>query len=161
MNRKHLVIAVVMSTLLLGLLAGSPTRAQEDAAPSLYERLGGVYAIALVVDDLIDRVAGNEVLNANPNVYAARVPARFPGLKFQLTAMVCQATGGPCNYTGKSMEEAHAGMQITEAEWQALVDDFQASLDGFNVPAAEQQELMAIVATTKAAIVTGGSDGGE
>lgn len=158
MKGKRLVVAVITSALLVGLLAGSPVRAQEDPAPSLYERLGGVYAIALVVDDLIDRVVDNEILNANPNIYATRVPARFPGLKFQLTAMVCQATGGPCNYTGKSMEEAHDGMQITEAEWQALVDDFQASLDSFNVPAAEQQELMAIVGTTKAAIVTGGGE---
>ena len=71
-----------------------------DAGPSLYDRLGGVYNIAAVVDDLIDRLAANDALNANPGINSARIPARFPGLKYQLTAMVCQAAGGPCSYTG-------------------------------------------------------------
>jgi hemoglobin len=139
---------------LVAIAAGSaPAALAQDQGPSLYERLGGVYAIALVVDDFIDRVVEDEVLNANPHIYAARKPERFPGLKFQLAAMVCEVTGGPCKYTGKSMKEAHAGMQITETEWQALAADFKASLDHFGVGEAEQQELFAIVETTKADIV--------
>ena len=93
------------------------TQAQEteaEAGPSLYDRLGGVYAIAAVVDDLIERLAANDGLNANPGISAARKPERFPGLKYHLTTMVCQATGGPCSYTGLSMKDSHASMGITE-----------------------------------------------
>ena len=78
---------------------------------------------------------------------------RFPGLKFQLTAMVCQATGGPCNYIGKSMLETHDGWMITEEEWQSMAGNFKATLDKFEVPEAEQQELFAIVESTKGDIV--------
>ncbi len=125
----------------------------EDEGPSLYERLGGVYPIALVVDDLIDRVAANDTLNANPDIYAARDEKRFPGLKFQLTAMVCMATGGPCNYTGKNMKDTHDGMNITAAEWDSLAADFKDSLDHFGVGDTEQNELLAIVGSTRADIV--------
>ena len=148
-----LALIAMASALSVG-LEETPARSEEL---SLYDRLGGIYPIALVVDDLINRVAENDVLNDNPAIYAARKPERFPGLKYQLTTMVCQATGGPCSYTGKSMEEAHEGMGITEAEWQELVDDFKASLAHFGVPEAEQQELLAIVDSTKGAIVAGGA----
>ena len=128
--------------------------AQEaDAGPSLYDRLGGVYNIAAVADDLIDRLAANDALNTNPGISAARIPARFPGLKFQLTAMVCQATGGPCSYTGMSMSDAHVNLGITEADWELFEADFKATLDKFGVPEAEQQELFAITSSTKGDIV--------
>lgn len=148
---------------LLFLVAGStaaPTLAQGEGGegPSLYDRLGGVYPIALVVDDFIDRVVADETINANPVVGAARKPERLPGLKHQLTAMVCQATGGPCAYTGKSMKEAHQGMNITEGEWAALGALFKASLDKFGVPEAEQQELFAIVESTKGDIVVAAAE---
>jgi len=146
--------AFVLSCLIVALAAWTmPAAAQEEVAPSLYDRLGGGYNIALVVDDFIDRVVADEVLNANPNIAAARVPARFPGLKYQLTSMVCQATGGPCTYTGKNMKDTHADMAITEAEWQALAADFKASLDHFGVDQQEQDELFAIVGSTKGDIV--------
>lgn len=148
---------------LLFLVAGStaaPTLAQGEGGegPSLYDRLGGVYPIALVVDDFIDRVVADATLNANPAVAAARNPQRFPGLKYQVTALVCQVTGGPCTYTGKSMEDAHAGMNITEGEWAALGALFKASLDKFGVPEAEQQELFAIVESTKGDIVVAAAE---
>jgi hemoglobin len=158
MKRTFVVGAVCLGVLSALAITGSPSPvAAQDGGHSLYDRLGGIYAISLVVDDFIDRIVDNEVLNANPQIYAARKPERFPGLKFQVATMVCQATGGPCEYTGQSMKEAHAGMQITEAEWQALAADFKASLDHFGVPEAEQQELFAIVESTKGDIVA--SDG--
>lgn len=158
MYQKLLSVAVpvLVSVALVGGSLAAPAGAEEA---SLYDRLGGVYAIALVVDDFIDRVVHNDLLNANPAIYAARDPQRFAGLKFQVTALVCQVTGGPCNYTGKPMDEAHEGMGITEAEWQSMVDDFKASLDHFGVPEAEQQELFAIVGSTKPMIVV--TEGGE
>ncbi len=147
-----LVLVLTLAVASPAVLAG-PQDDEDSDQPSLYDRLGGVYPIALVVDDLINRVAVNEVLNANPAVYAARAPERYPGLKFQLTAMVCQATGGPCEYTGKSMKEAHEGMNINGEEWAALAADFKASLDKYGVPEAEQKELFAIVESTRGDIV--------
>ena len=129
--------------------AGEP----EDEGPSLYERLGGVYNIAAVVDNLIERLAADDALNANPAIAAARVPERFPGLKYNLTAMVCQATGGPCVYTGLSMKDSHATLNISEADWKLFEADCVATLDEFEVPEAEQQELFAIIGSTKADIV--------
>ena len=126
---------------------------EPEAGPSLYDRLGGVYAIAAVVDDLIERLAANDGLNANPGISAARKPERFPGLKYHLTTMVCQATGGPCSYTGLSMKDSHASMGITEKDWKLLEADFKAALDKFGVPEPEQQELFAIVGSTKGDIV--------
>lgn len=125
----------------------------QEPEESLYDRLGGVYNIAAVVDDLIDRLAANEALNANPGIGSARVPARFPGLKFQLTAMVCEATGGPCGYTGESMEASHIDMGITAADWQLFEADCKATLDKFEVPEAEQEELFAIIGSTRGDIV--------
>lgn len=148
---------VVSSVVLSGLLALAATgRPQEKpAAPSLYERLGGVYPISAVVDDFIDRVYANATLNANPAVNRARSPLRKPGLKLQVATLVCQVTGGPCKYVGQGMKESHAGFGITPKEWDALLVDFRASLDGFKVPAREQAELVAIVESTKPDIVVG------
>ncbi len=106
-----------------------------------------------MVDDFIERVYVNPTLNANPAIANARSQLRKPGLKVQLATLVCMATGGPCKYTGKSMKESHASMHITQKEWDALLADFRASLDKFNVPAAEQGELVDIVESTKADIV--------
>lgn len=144
------------NTMLVAALAlATPTgiTAQQPADTSLYTRLGGVYAIATVVDDFLDRVLADSVLNANPRVNAARQAVPRAGLKYRVTELVCQVTGGPCKYTGRSMKEAHAHLNINEAQWQALLRDFRASLDHFKVPAREQQALIAIVESTKPDIV--------
>jgi len=126
---------------------------EAEAGPSLYDRLGGTYAIAAVVDDLIDRLAADEGLNANPGIAAARILERFPGLKFHLTAMICQATGGPCGYTGRSMKDTHIDMGITASDWELFAADCKATLDKFGVPEAEQNELFAIIGSTQGDIV--------
>jgi|SRR5436309_2088109 len=122
--------------------------------PSLYERLGGVYSIATVVSDLVDRVMVDPRLNANPLVDEAHHRFPPPGFKYLVTEMVCWATGGPQKYTGRSMSESHGHLKITSAEWDAFLDDFQQTLDKFNVPAQEQSELKAIVNSTRPDIVT-------
>jgi hemoglobin len=126
---------------------------QSAEKPSLYDRLGGVYSIATVVDDFIDRVMSDPRLNANPLVDEAhhRVPAA--GFKYLVTEMVCWATGGPQRYTGKSMADSHSHLRITGNEWEAFLDDFQQTLDKFSVPAQEQAELQAIVNSTRSDIV--------
>jgi hemoglobin len=121
--------------------------------PSLYERLGGVYSIAAVVDDFINRIMVDARLNANPAVDEAHHRVTPPGFKYLVTEMVCWATGGPQKYTGKSMAESHAALKITPQEWDAFLDDFQQTLAKFSVPAEEQAELKAIVNSTRSDIV--------
>ena len=127
----------------------------ETAPPSLYERLGGVFAIATVVDDFIDRVMSDERLNVNPKVDEAHHKVPPAGFKYLVTEQVCWASGGPQTYTGRSMHDSHVELEITEEEWTAFLDDFQQTLDKFEVPAQEQSELFAIVESTKGDIVQG------
>ena len=135
-------------------MANQPNSEETLAQQSLYDRLGGVYAIAAVMDDFIDRVMDNPRLNANPKVNEAHHRVSRAGFKYLVTEMVCWATGGSQNYTGRSMSESHQHLKITENEWTAFVDDFQQTLDKFAVPRPEQDELKQIVASTKADIVT-------
>src|SRR6059036_2375797 len=89
----------------------------QPTQPSLYERLGGIYGISCVVDDLIDRVMTDPRLNANPKVDEAHHKVPPPGFKYLVTEMVCWATGGPQRYTGRSMRDSHRDLGITPAEW--------------------------------------------
>ena len=114
---------------------------------SLYDRLGGKPAITAVVDDFIGNVAGDGRINkrfANANI---------PRLKGMLVDQICEATGGPCKYTGQSMKDAHTGMKITDAEFNALVEDLVKSLDKFKVGAQEKSELLGALGGMKGDIV--------
>ena len=125
--------------------------------PSLYERLGGAFSIATVVDDLIDRVMTDARLNANPAVDEAHHKVPPAGCKYHVTEMLCWAAGGPQKYTGRSMRDSHQHLNITPKEWDAFMDDVQQTLDKFKVPAAEQAEVKAIVQSTYSDIVIGKS----
>ena len=125
--------------------------------PSLYERLGGIYSIATVVDDFIDRVMTDPRLNANPAVNQAHHKVPPAGFKYLVTEMVGWASGGPQKYTGRPMRESHEHLNITPKEWDAFMDDLQQTLDKFKVPAAEQGELKAILNSTYGDIVIGKS----
>ena len=127
-----------------------PTQPQK---PTLYERLGGVYSIATVIDDLIDRVITDARLNANPAVNEAHHKVLPAGFKYLATEMVCWAAGGPQKYTGRSMRDSHQHLNITPKDWEAFMDDLQQTLDKFEVPNAEQAELRAIVQSTYGDIV--------
>ena len=124
-----------------------------DNQASLYERLGGVYNIATVVDDFIDRVMADPRLNANPAVDEAHHKVPPAGFKYLATEMVCWASGGPQRYTGRSMADSHEHLNITPQEWDAFMDDLQQTLDKFKVPPGEQSELRAIVESTYGDIV--------
>jgi hemoglobin len=87
--------------------------------PSLYDRLGGVYNIATVVDDLIDRVMSDARLNANPRVDEAHHRVSAAGFKYFVTELACEAAGGPQKYTGRPMGDSHRHLMITEEEWNA------------------------------------------
>src|SRR5258708_37349604 len=120
---------------------------------TLYDRLGGIYAIATVVDAFIDRIMADPCLNANPRVDEAHHRVAPAGFKFLVTEMVGWASGGPQQYSGRPMDETHRDLRITDEEWRAFMDDVQQTLDTFAVPAAEQEDLKAIVESTKQAIV--------
>jgi hemoglobin len=153
MRSRILFALVALSAVAAATIARAQTQPTTPAKATLYERLGGLYAISAVADDFIDRVYANSTLNANPHIAKARSETRKPGLKVQVANQVCMVTGGPCKYTGKGMKEAHAGFHITPGEWDALLVDFRASLERFKVPPVEQQELIAIVESTRADIV--------
>lgn len=123
--------------------------------PSLYDRLGGVYAIAVVVDDFVDRLMVDPRINANANVDEAHHKVPPAGFKYFVTEQVCWASGGPQKYTGRSMRDAHAHLAITPGEWEAFLDDLRQTLDKFSVPAPEKKELFAIVEGTRGDIVVG------
>jgi hemoglobin len=126
---------------------------ETSARSSLYDRLGGVYNIAPVVDDLIDRIMVDQRLNANPRVDEAHHRVSAAGFKYFVIEMLCEAAGGPQRYSGRPMGDSHRHLMITEEEWLTFMDDLQQTLDKFGVSQPEQNEIKAIVESTHEAIV--------
>jgi len=124
-----------------------------DHAATLYDRLGGVYNIATVVDDFIDRIMTDARLNKNPAVNDAHHRVSPAGFKFLVTEMVCWAAGGPQQYSGRPMGDSHRHLGITEDECVAFMDDLHQSLAKFKVPGPEEQALVEIVESTREAII--------
>jgi hemoglobin len=138
---------------LMILASASPVYAEEEP---LYERLGGLPAIALAVSEFVDDFIEDPVIMANPAVEEQKTPQAAPYIKFQVTALVCELTGGPCQYTGVSMEEAHDGLNVTAEEWDRMVEIFVATLDSLEVPEREQGELLELLGETRDDIVVAG-----
>jgi hemoglobin len=156
MRFTHLTRSIVpaFTLLMLAPVGATPHQGIAPAKPaSLYERLGGAYNIATVVDDFIERLLVDATLNANPAIKEARARVPKAGLKFHVTALVCEVTGGPCKYTGRTMKEAHRKLNITPPQWEAMVADFRTTLNKYKVPEQEQQELITIVGSTRGDIV--------
>jgi hemoglobin len=114
---------------------------------TLYERLGGKNAITAVVDDFVARCAADARINGK---FARTDISR---LKRMLVDQICQASGGPCSYEGRSMRETHDGMGVTAGEFDALVEDLVATLDQYSVPKPEQEELLGLLAPLRDDIV--------
>jgi hemoglobin len=150
------VLAAVV-VMMAGMATQTATAQVQQA--SLYQRLGGTYSIATVVDDFIERLLVNATLNANPAIREARTRVPKAGLKFHVTALVCEVSGGPCKYAGRTMKESHQHLNISQVEWDAMVADFKTSLNKLKVPQREQQELITIVGSTKNDIVRSPSGG--
>jgi hemoglobin len=125
-----------------------------EEVKSLYERLGGREAIAAVSQKVLDSVDKNEVLQKNEAIVAARKKVDPKQLHEHLTNFVCKATGGPCEYTGRTMTESHVHLNISKEEWDAMGADFKAILDEMKVGPKEQEELMALIGSLEAQIVT-------
>ena len=138
------------------LIAGAvqPTLAADKDKPkatkkekSLYERLGKKEAITAVVDEFVARVAADDRIN---KFFARTDIAR---LKMNLVNQICEASGGPCKYTGRSMKEAHTGMGVGTADFNALVEDLVGALDKFKVGEKEKNELLSVLGPMKTDIV--------
>ncbi|HEU0203406.1 MAG TPA: group 1 truncated hemoglobin [Burkholderiaceae bacterium] len=148
--------ALILGTSLVlgvGAMAASAAAQQAGTQKPLYERLGGLKGITVVVDDFIDRLVANKTLNKNPAIDAGRKSSPAPYLKFQVSQLVCEVSGGPCKYTGRDMKSAHVHLNISEKEWDVMAGEFKKSLDKYKVRAAEQKELFEIVGKTKPDIV--------
>src|ERR1700741_4631412 len=136
MMRMRAIVGMLAAVALVAGCSSSMDGKGAMAGPSLYERLGGKPAITAVIDDFVGNVAGDTRINKR------FANADIPRLKMRLVDQVCEASGGPCKYTGASMRDAHKGMNITDAEFGALVEDLVKSLDKFKVGAKEKNELL-------------------
>jgi hemoglobin len=147
----------IMLTCLLFVAACGGGKKEETTPPtgsgsavetkSLYDRLGKKDAIVAVVDDFIANVAADARINA----FFANTD--IPKLKQMLVDQICEASGGPCKYTGKTMKEVHTGMKVKSEHFDALVEDLVKSLDKFKVGEKEKADLLAALAPMKPDIV--------
>ena len=155
-KRLHLMTINILrpfglSFALLLCLAGAPLHAAGQEA-TLYDRLGGKPAVTAVASGLVDRILKDSRVNAW-FAHAAASPENTAAYKAKLYDFVCQATGGPCKYTGQDMVTAHRGRKVTSAAFDAVVEDLVAVLDGLKVPAREKTELLALLGPLKTSIV--------
>ncbi len=134
---------------------------------SLYERLGGVFAIAAVVDHFSDAVVTNPIVgktSKNPALreWHTKSLDRLPGLKFMRTLWVCAVAGGPFEYTatrpgttGLGLEEAHRQLKISPEEFDEVAAELKRSLDFAKVPGREEDEVLAAFAAHKNEVTAG------
>jgi hemoglobin len=154
----------------MAVLAGAESAcAQAQATPekSLYDRLGGVFAIAAVIDHFSDAVVKNPIVgqkSKNPHLreWHTKNLERLPGLKFMRTLWVCNVSGGPFQFTatrpGKTrlgLEESHRDLQISPAEFDEVAAELGRTLDHFKVPKPEKAEVLAAFAAHKDEVTAG------
>jgi hemoglobin len=141
-------IAAAVAVAVAVMLGSAGSASAQMAKRSLYDRLGGYGAISAVVDDFVANVAADKRINK----FFAK--ANVPRLKARLVEQLCQASGGPCVYTGADMKTAHAGMGVRNEDFDALVQDLVKSLNKFKVPKAEQKEIASVLLPMRKDIVT-------
>jgi hemoglobin len=135
--------------------------------PTLYERLGGVFAIAAVVDHFSDAVVQNPIVgqaSTNPELrrWHTEQLDRLPGLKFMRTLWVCNVAGGPFTFaatkpgsTALGLEEAHRDLHITPEEFDEVAAELGRTLDHLGVPTREKDEVLAAFAEHKGEVTEG------
>jgi hemoglobin len=146
-----------------GLIGAGDTEAQTDDAtaaaeePSLYERVGGIFAIAAVVNRFSDEIITNPKLNENPALKAwneTEAESRLPGLKFGRTQWIAALAGGPYEYTGLPLSEAHTRFHLTAEEFAEVGAEIVRALDYYKVPEREKQELVDAYMTAMSDVVS-------
>jgi hemoglobin len=137
---------------------GSPEATDEAGTEeSLYDRLGGIFAIAAVVDRFSDEIIKNPKLNVNPALKAwneEQAPTRLPGLKVMRTIWIANKAGGPFEYTGLPLEEAHADLNLTAEEFEEVGAEIVRALEFYKVPEREIQELVDAYMTSMDEVVS-------
>jgi hemoglobin len=135
--------------------------------PSLYERLGGIFSIAAVVDHFSDAIIENAMvgkLSKNPKLrqWSVEQPLRLPGLKFMRTLWVANISGGPFEYTATrpgdtplGLEEAHRDLRISPEEFDEVAAELKRTLDVFKVPEVEQGQVLGAFAAHKDEVTEG------
>lgn len=157
MSDRILRRAAAPAALVLALfLTGTAEAQSSDGEASLYERLGGLSAISLVISDFVDDFVQDPLIMANDAVRERKTPDSAPYIKYQVTSLLCEAAGGPCRYTGQDLRTAHEGLNVSQAEWDRMVEIFSATLAKHDVPEREQEEVFAILGPSHADIVVPG-----
>ena len=158
------IVVVAQPVFTTGTLEG---RTAQPADKSLYDRLGGVFAIAAVVDHFSDAVVKNPIVgrtSKNPTLreWHTKNLGRLPGLKFQRTLWVCEAAGGPLKFsatkpgnTSMGLEEAHRGLKISPAEFDEVAAELGRTLDHFKVGPREKKEVLGAFAAHKNEVTAG------
>lgn len=149
-----LVVAIAIPSIALAADTMKPAKTSGTTSmkqKSLYVRLGGKKGITSVVNDFVTRLGADTRVSA---FFAATTsdPARLAKFKTHFVEQICQASGGPCKYTGKDMKTAHAGMKITSDNFNAVVEDLTGALDKFKVGANEKNQLLGVLSPMKADI---------
>ena len=151
MKTRYLRSALAALTLCICVSLASFTVVAQPPS-TLYDRLGGKLATTAVVDEFVARVAADKRINS---FFAgvASDPDRLAAFKGKLVDQICEASGGPCKYTGNDMKTAHEGMGITTADFNALVEDLVGALDKFKVAPDDKQTLLGVLGPMKKDIV--------
>lgn len=142
-----LLVALTIATLTPSLFAQNPPA---NPAQTLYQRLGGYDAIAAVTDDFLGRLATDKQMS---RFFVGVSADSLRKLRQHVVDQLCEASGGPCYYFGRSMKTVHAGLGITESDWQLTVKHLTATFDKFKVPEKERQQVFELVSTLKKDIV--------
>jgi hemoglobin len=149
--RLRIGCAMLLALLCGTLVANSLVQAQATgAAPAFYKRLGGYDAIAAVTDDFLGRLAGDKQMS---RFFVGVSADSLRKLRQHVVDQLCEATGGPCYYFGRSMKTVHAGLGITESDWQLAVKHLTATLDRFKVAEKERGEVLTLFSSLKSDIV--------
>ena len=129
------------------------------AEPTLYERLGGIFAIAAVIDSFSDRLLKNpKIVDANPELHewhTVTYHTRLPGLKWGRTWWLAMKAGGPFLYTGREMRDAHWDLKISPEVFDEVAAELARTLDDFKVPEREKGEVLAAFAAEKGEVSAG------
>jgi hemoglobin len=169
-TRRSVVAGLALTAAPVAVLARTGSayaQAQTMPEKSLYERLGGVFAIAAVVDHFSDAVVKNPIVgqkSKNPQLreWHTKSLGRLPGLKFMRTLWVCNISGGPFQFTATKpgttplgLEEAHRDLRISPAEFDEVAAELGRTLDFFKVPKREKGEVLAAFAAHKNEVTAG------
>ena len=149
MFQGRVIKAAIVLAVALGLAACASGDDKMMAEKSLYDRLGGQPAIEAVVAEFTNRVAADDTLNFT----FADANTDLDKFKMLLAEQICEATGGPCTYSGRDMVASHKGMNITNEQFNATGGHLSATLDQFNVPETEKNELLTLIGSMQGDIV--------